>query len=80
MAEPATARVTEREVLAAVAAERVADNDAAYPLLDGNGDAAIADEVWRLYRLGWVHQLDGERLWRLTYRGRDVLQGRVPNA
>lgn len=70
--------ITEREILAAVAAGEVADNDAALPLLVVDGrQIPVADEVWRLYRLGWLHQLEGERLWRLTFRGRDVLQGRT---
>lgn len=41
------------------------------------GQAVVSEGVWALYRRGWVHQREGERLWRLTFRGRDVMQGRT---
>lgn len=83
--QPATLRPAqvELEILADVAAGKVADNDDHRPMLDlGGGEYSdISKIVWLMYQepRRWVHQLDGEPLWRLTYRGRDVLQGRVPD-
>ena len=65
-------------LLAHIDAGKVTDNDACLPLLHlGAQPVAIAAQVWALYRAGWVHQLEGEARWRLTWRGRDVMQGRA---
>lgn len=65
-------------LLASIDAGKVVDNDAALPLLRADGAlVAVAERVWAMYRAGWVHQLEGERGWRLTWRGRDVMQGRL---
>lgn len=86
MAETATPNPShvELKLLADVGADKVTSDEDGTVWLDlGGGDLAnVSLAVWELERAPrrWVHQLDGERLWRLTYRGRDVLQGRVPNA
>lgn len=80
MAEP-TLLATEAELalLADIEAGKVTDNPDAIPMLElGDEPAAQVGELtWALYRRGWVHQLEGETLWRLTFRGRDVMQGRA---
>lgn len=78
MAETMLATEDELDLMAAIEAGRVVDNDACLPLLDVNGQQIpFADPVWALYRRGWIHQLENERVWRLTWRGRDVMQGRT---
>ena len=71
----------ELELLADVAADRVTSDEEGTVWLDlGGGERAnISLPVWEMERepRRWVHQLDGETLWRLTFRGRDILQGRA---
>lgn len=59
----------------------VADDANGIPRLDcGDGEPAdVSALIWVMYRdpYRWVHQLEGERVWRLTFRGRDVLKGRA---
>lgn len=87
MAEPAAPPPTKVELalLADVAAGRVADDldGTVWLTLDDEDEGAnVSTAVWEMERAPrrWVHQLDGEKCWRLTYRGRDVLQGRAPDA
>jgi hypothetical protein len=59
---------------------RIADGLDGIPRLDhGDGEPAdVSALIWLMYRepYRWVHQLEGERRWRLTYRGRDALKVR----
>lgn len=81
MGEPTTSLLaTEAELalLADIDARKVTDNEDLIPMLDLGDEppAQVAELTWAMYRRGWVHQLEGEKLWRLTWRGRDVMQGR----
>jgi hypothetical protein len=69
-----TPALTDQQILALVAQGRISDDADAVPRLDGQD---VRRPVWAMYRTGWVHQVEGEKLWRLTFRGRDVLQGRA---
>lgn len=70
---------TRLALLADIAAGKVGSDDEHTVWLDlGDGDRAkVSSAVWEMERTGWVEQLDGERIWRLTERGQDVLQGRA---
>lgn len=68
-------------LLADIEAGKVADDAVGTVWLDlGTGEhpGIVSEAVWEMERAPrrWVHQLDGELRWRLTYRGRDVIQGR----
>ena len=79
MAEDLYPTPTRLALLADIDAGKVADNADAIPMLDLGPDekpSRVADGVWELHRAKWVHQLEGEKLWRLTWRGRDVMKGR----
>lgn len=68
----------DRELLADIAALKVADNDDCCPMLDlgPDGDADVSAAVWRFKALGWTYQPADAHGWRLTQRGLDVLEGR----
>jgi hypothetical protein len=78
-AEPATeTHLSDLALLAAANAGNIVDNDAAFPLINLDGVwLPIGERVWALYRAGLLHQLEGERRWRLTFKGRDAMQGRA---
>ena len=83
MAETTTPRPTTVQLglLADIAAGKVGSDDDHTVWLDlGDDDRAnVSNAVWAMERqpYGWVEQLDGERIWRLTDAGRDIMQGRA---
>ncbi len=83
MAETITPRPTQFQLslLADIANGRVGDDADHTVWVDlGDGDRGnVSTAVWELERAPyrWVHQHDGERIWRLTDAGRDTMQGRA---
>jgi hypothetical protein len=71
----------ERALLADIRDLKVADDpDDLAPHLDVDGEQVrVADAVWALYRRHLCYQPLDSHGWRLTQRGLDVLEGRVPH-